>query len=311
MHEKLEKYLEEIGRHLAAEREKEEILAELRSHILEKTARRFGEINDANLERIIQAYGTPRQVAEKYMEGSQIIAPGFKAYLIRYTLILFAFHFGCILLSLIFKTSLAVLPFFYIPRIDNFQALFYVPMAFVFDLGLVGIILYFVTQSRKDVRLPWPKLRLDWKKIAAHRRAGTRPVPLILLALGYAVLVWIYLRFDTLFFETLDFHRARPLLTPAASKWYSLALLVLLGIGIAAYALRIFVTSEWVSLVRSALQLGVLGVAVNRPFQDPFSAFPHFDLRVIAGIITVVTAAWIAVDFLTSLILLAKGAGAR
>jgi len=37
MHEKLEKYLEEIGHYLAVNKEKEEILIEIKSHVLEKT----------------------------------------------------------------------------------------------------------------------------------------------------------------------------------------------------------------------------------------------------------------------------------
>ena len=308
MYGKLEKYLEEIGHYLAASKEKEEILTEIKSHILEKTEQEFGETTEEALARVIQAYGSPRQVAEKYMEGHQIIAPGFKGHLIRYTAILFSFHFILILLSLILKTSMTVLPFFYIPRIDSFQALFYLPMAFIYDLGLAGIILYFATQSQKDIRLPWPKFKLNWQKMIEKRQAKSKAIPLIFMSLGYAALVWIYLRYGAFFFKTIDFQRAQPLLTPIASKWYSLALLALLGIGLAAYTLKFFITSEWVNLLRSGCQLVILGIVINRPLDNPFVEFIYLDLQITANIIIAIVSVLIAIDFLKSLIILGRKA---
>jgi hypothetical protein len=308
MHEKLEKYLEEISHYLAIHEEKEEILNEIKSHVLEKTEQKFGEITDKSLEMAIDAYGSPRQVAEKYMEDYQIISPGFKGHLIRYTGILFVFHAGLILLCFIFKTSMTVLPFFYIPSIDNFQALFYLPMAFVYDLGLVGIILYFVTQSRKDVRLPWPRIKLNWQKMSDRRQARSKIVPFILLLLGYAALVWLYLSYGTLFFKTIDFQKTQPLLTPLASKWYSLALLAILGAGLAAYFIKFFTPSEWVNLIKSGGQLVILGIVINRPIENPFIEFIHLDLQITANIIIAIVAILIAIDFLKSLIILGRKA---
>ncbi len=308
MYEKLEKYLEEIGRYLATSKEKKEILTEIRSHVLEKTEQESGDVTEEALARAIQAYGSPRQVAEKYMEGYQIIAPGFKGHLIRYTAVLFAFHITFILLSFIFKTTMTVLPFFYIPRIDSFQALFYLPMAFVYDLGLAGIILYFVTQSRRDVRLPWPKFKLSWAKMIEKRQAQSKPLPFILMLLAYSVLIWIYWSSGTLFFKNIDFKKIQPLLNSTASKWYSLALLALLGIGLAAYALKFFFTSEWVNLLRNGGQLIILGIVINRPLGDPFVEFVYLDLQIMANIIIAVVILLIAVDFLKSLIILGKKA---
>lgn len=304
MSERLETYLEEISRYLGTNKEKQEILTEIKSHLMEKAEQEFGEVTEESLRRIIDAYGSPRKVAEKYMEGVHIIAPTLKGHLLRYTMILFAFHFGLIVISIISKTSMAVLPFFYIPKIDSFQALFYLPMAFVFDLGLVGIILYFVTQSRRDVRLPWPKLTLNWPKIIESRKTKSKTIPLVFMLLGYAALVWIYWRFGTLFFKTIDFQKTQSLLTPAASKWYSLALLGLVGIAIAAYVIKFFTSSEWVNLLRSAIQLVILGVVINRPIGNPFVEFIHLDLQIIANIIIVIVAALVAIDFLKSLIII-------
>ncbi len=308
MYKNLQKYLEEISHYLASREDKEEILKEIKSHILEKAERESEEITEDSLEQIIDTYGSPWKVAERYMEDTQIIAPGFKGYLIRYTWILFAIHFGLTIISLFLKTSILVFPFFYIPKIDSIEALFYLPMTFVFDLGLVGLILYYVTQSRKDVRLPWPKLSLDWEKVSRSRESRSKIIPFILMLLGYTGLGWIFSRFDTLFFKTIQSQNTESLLTPAASQWYSLALLVLLGIGIAAYAVKFFFPSEWVNLLRSGLQLGILAVVINRPIANPFLEFPYLDLQTTANIIIAIVAIGIAIDFVKSLIILGSRA---
>lgn len=306
MFKKLDAYLEEIGHYLGSGKDKQEILKEIKSHIQEKAEKESGGMTDDAIERVIAAFGNPRGVAEKYMDDSRIIDPTYKGHLLRYTMILFAFHFALILLSIIFKVSMVVIPFFYIPRIDSFQALFYLPMAFVFDLGLVGLILYFVTQSRKEIHLPWPKINLDWDKIGEPVRSRPRIALFVLMVLGYIALVWIYQRTGTLFFKTIDFQDPRPLLAPAASHWYSLGLLALLGIGVAAYAVKFFVASEWVDLLRSACQLIILGLLFNSPAEKPFSEFVYLDLQHIANILVTILALLLAIDFLKSLVIIGK-----
>lgn len=300
----LESYLEEVSQYLGPGKEKQEILQEIKSHIMEKAEQEFGEVTGDALESIIGTYGSPRQVAEKYLEDSPIIAPAFKGHLLRYTMILFGFHLGLILLCIILKTSMTVLPFFYVPKIDSFQAFFYLPMAFVFDLGLVGIILYFVTQSRREIHLPWPRLRLNWQKIGENRQTKSRILPLVLMLLGTAVLVGVYGRFGTLFFKTIDFQNPQSLLTPAASRWYSLALLAMIGLGTVAYAVKFFTSSEWVNLLRSGCQLAILGIIINRPIENPLLEFFYIDLQIAIDIIIAALAVLIAIDFLKSLIII-------
>jgi len=304
MSRRLETYLEEISHYLGTGKERLEILTEIKSHIMEKASQEFEEVTEEAIEQIIDTYGSPRQVAEKYLEDDQIIAPALKGHLLRYTIILFTLHFGLILISFISRTNMLVLPFFYIPRIDSFQALFYLPMAFGFDLGMVGIILYFVTHSRKEIKLPWPKLKRDWQKSLEKRETESSLLPFFLMLLGYGVLVWLYWQSGTVFFKTIDFRNPQSLFTPAASTWYSLGLLALLGIGIAAYAVKFFTVSEWVNLSRSGCQLVILGIIINRPMENPFIEFTHLDLQIIADIVIAVAAVWIAFDFLKSLVIL-------
>lgn len=308
MSEKLDTYLDEIGHYLAGSKEKQEIIAEIKSHILEKTEQEYGKITEDTLEQIIETYGSPQKVAEKYMDDYQIIAPTFKGHLLRYTAILFAVHFALTVVAFIFKTRMLILPFFYIPKMDNFQALFYFPMIFIYDLGLVGIILYFVTQSRKDIKLPWPKLNLNWQKLTESRQERPKIIILVLMLIGYAALVYVYLRYHTLFFKSLNFKGVESLFIPAASKWYSLALLALLGIGILAYTIKFFMHPEWINLLRSALQLIILGIVINRPIEDPIREFFYFDIHLIANVIVALIALLLVIDFLKSLIILGRKA---
>lgn len=306
MSERLENYLEQISQYLGMSKEKIEILTEIKSHIMEKAEREFGEMTENSLAKVIDAYGSPRRVAEKYMDDQHIIAPTFKGHLLRYTAVLFFAHFALTLLAVIFKTQMLILPFFYIPKMDNFQALFYFPMIFIYDLGLVGIILYFVTQSRKDIRLPWPKLNLNWQKILGGREEKPKPIPLVLMLLGYAALVFVYIRYNTLFFKSLNPGKVESLFSPEASQCYSLALLSFFGVGILAYFVKFFTRPEWVNLLRSSLQLVILGIIINRPIENPIMEFFYFDIDLIAQLSVAIIALLLVVDFLKNLIILGR-----
>ncbi len=43
----------------------------------------------------------------------------------------------------------------------------YLPMAFLADFGVVALVLYFITRSGKEIRLPWPKFALDLDEVKA------------------------------------------------------------------------------------------------------------------------------------------------
>lgn len=111
-----------------------------------------------------------------------------------------------------------------------------------------------------------------------------------------------------LFFKSLDFQNPESLVNPLASKWYSVALLALLGIGILAYAIKFFATSEWVNLLRNVLQLIVIGIVINKPIENPFVDFPYFYLQTAGNWIIAIVAVLIAIDFLKSLIVIGKNA---
>jgi hypothetical protein len=168
MFEKLEAYLEEISHFLSGPEEREEILSEIRSHVLEQAEQEFGAVTDESLDRVIAAYGPARRVAEKYVDGRPIIAPAYKRFLFRYTALLFALHsLLTVVAVVIIKKSLIFFPILYVPSMDPFEALFYLPTAFLFDFGVIALVLYLITQSKREVRLPWPRLSLDLDEVKA------------------------------------------------------------------------------------------------------------------------------------------------
>ena len=302
MYKKLESYLEEIDHYLALREGKEEILSEIESHILEKAEQEFGETTEAALEKVIANYGSPQKVAEKYIEDLQIISPTFKKYLLRYTGILFAFHFGLTIISLIFGFSLLVFPFFFIPKMDTLQALFYIPMTLVFDFGLVGIFLYFVTQKNREMKLPWLKIRLHVPDESERKRP--KIIWLIFMLIGFGGLIYVYVRYQSLLFLSLNFQEPSSIFNPEASKWYSIALLTVLACGIISYIIRFFTKSEWINLLRNVIYLIIIGLIINNPIEEAFVDFPYLDLKTLGTIVITILAIIFAIGFIKSLVVI-------
>jgi len=109
-----------------------DVLLEIKSHILEKAESEFGEASEESVEKTLANFGSPRAVTEKCMEGTEIISPALKKYLLLYTGILFAFHAVLGIISLVFKRSMLVFPFLFIPEMSVAEFFFFLPMAFVY-----------------------------------------------------------------------------------------------------------------------------------------------------------------------------------
>lgn len=304
MVKKLDDYLAEISRYLAVWDEAEEILTEIRSHILEKTEAEFGNIDEASLEKTIADYGSPKKIAEKYLEGNQIISPSLKGHLFLYTWILFAFHFGMILVGLILKTSLMVFPFFYVPSMNVVQAVFYLPMAFLFNFGFVAFFLYFLTQKKTDLKLPWPM------RFKPHFYGYTPPPPkliwVVLMLVGFGALLVFFLKFKTLFILSLSFSRPESLLNASSSLFYSIILLAVLAAEITGYIIRFWRNSERVNLVSNGMAVILLGVAWNNPLEVTFLELPGLNIELLATVFLALLTFWAVIAFFRSLYLVLR-----
>ncbi|MFO7882345.1 MAG: hypothetical protein R6U52_07385 [Kosmotogaceae bacterium] len=148
----LEKYLDEVKTYLVVDdpKKREDLLMEIKSHIIEKAENKYGKIDEESVSKAIKEYGTPQEVASRYSEEKTIIATHYKNYLFMYTGIVFAIHLGLRLFGLIAGT------------LGNESAsawgsllelISLIPTTFIFDFGLVALILYFVTKYNNKTEL--------------------------------------------------------------------------------------------------------------------------------------------------------------
>ena len=296
MFKNLENYLEEIDHHLVVAEGGEEILAEIRDHILEKAAKEFGEVNEETIAKVTAAYGSPEDVAAKYIKDYQIISPLYKKYLVRYTLVLFAFHGSLTVLAFLLNIKIQAFPIFFVPEMKNFYDLIsQLPMTLLYDLGLVGIFFYFVTQYKGSVALKWPEMfKVKEKKVEADKKVQDKKtteevkpakvkdkelklkepklIYLALLVAGFCCVLFIYIKYGTLFFRSLNPEDIKPLFKPIESTIYSLFLVNVFALEIIFYIIRFFKNSAWVNLIKNGVYLLVLLAIINFPVKDAFTS---------------------------------------
>ncbi|MBU4405412.1 MAG: hypothetical protein L6428_10790 [Candidatus Aminicenantes bacterium] len=280
MHKNLENYLEEISHYLSGRTEREEILSEIRSHILEKAEQESGPVSEASLEKVIAAYGRPRQVAEKYLDDRPVIAPTFKRLLFRYTALFFAIHLVFIVFAVIFKKSLIIFPFFFMPRLGVIEAVMYLPAAFLTDFGIVALVLYFITQSGRDFKLPWPKFALDLDEVKAPdaktlaAKIATMVGAGIMLALT-GVAVKLFIKFQTIFLVSYNLENFRPLLLPRPGRRVSLIVIIMLAAGTIGLFIKVFALSRritcWVDAIADSLALVLIGLLLRQQYTTLFA----------------------------------------
>ncbi len=276
MFKKLDAYLEEISHFLSGREEREEILSEIRSHILEKAEQESGQVTEASLDRVIAAYGLARRVAEKYLDGRPIIAPAYKRYLFRYTTLLFSVHFLMTVVAVLFKRNFIMFPFIYMPRLGVIEAILYLPTAFLTDLGIVALVLYLITQSGKDIKLPWPKFAVDLDEMKP--RAQSALLSRIATLIGMTVMLaltsfaaYLYAKFQTIFFVSFNFTNPRPLLMPEAGRQISLIVIAMFAAGALSLFVKLFTSSRWVDVVSNGVSLVLIGLLLRQPFDNPFA----------------------------------------
>jgi len=309
MSEVLDTYLQRVDTYLAAAPGREDIVAEIRSHIMEKLHEEHDTADEAAVERTLREYGDPRQVAERYLDGYQIISPAYKGYACRYTLILFGFHLALSVLSVILEFRMAVFPFFYFPVLAWWELMAFLPMIFLADAGLVGLLLVLLTRVRKVVHLPALGVR--------RRLSGARPLPpprwhhLLLQAAALVALGYLYLWFGTVFFLSVNLEWPRPLFMPDASRFYSLVVIALVGLSVLATALRFAWNSRWILVAQHAGSLVLLWLALNYSLEESLVTMPHEALpgllAIVFTLILVIAAGATAIAMVRQLVLLVDG----
>ena len=313
MFKNLETYLEEISHYLSGREEREEILSEIRSHILEKAEQEAGPVTDAALEKIIAVYGKPRQVAEKYLDDRPVIAPAYQRFLFRYTWLLFAFHFVFIVFGAIFKKSFSVFPFLFIPGRDIADIFLYTPTAFLTDFGIVALVLYYITWTGKETKLPWPRFAIYLNEAKPVARIATMVGAGIMLALT-AIAVRLFLKFQTIFLIGSNFEKFRPLLLPEPGRQVSLVILVMLAAGTIGQFIKAFTLSRrlacWIDAIADSIALVLIWLLLRQPYSTLFAVnIPSKFLAWIHMTLTVtllVGALVVAIDLVVNLVRLGR-----
>jgi hypothetical protein len=306
MFKRLETYLEEISHFLSDREEREEILSEIRSHILEKAERESGQVTEDSLDKVIAAYGPARRVAEKYLDGHEIIATVYRRFLFRYTALLFAIHCVLSVAAVVFKESFVLFPVFYVPVLSPFEILLYLPTAFLYDFGVVALVLYLITQRKKEVRLPWPKISIDLDEVKKPGATVGRVLGLVAMAVLTSLVLSVYIRYGAIFFVDFGSASRRPIFTSEAGHWFSLLLIGLFALSTIGLAVKLVKSSPWVDAIQNAFSLVLVGLAFRYPFDSAIALpLPEAVLKTIKYGVTVsllVLSAFISIDLIKALV---------
>ncbi len=272
MDKNLKDYLEEIDHYLILNEGKKEILAEIESHILEKTEKDFGEISEENVQKTINLFGSAKEVAEKYLDGFQIISPSFKNYLFRYTWILFAIHFSLKIISYAFNTSFHLLPFDLSIKVNGLmQLLGEAPVTWVYDFGIMALIFYLITQSEKETNLIWPQFVVSKFKIKTLPLNAPSKVKIGIMGSLLIISLLVYFKYNTLFFKTVNLtDTPEPLFEAVFSQFISLLIIGLIFFELICTIFPFFFKTYWVNLVNNSVYLVVAIFLLNYPFREIF-----------------------------------------
>ncbi len=308
MDKNIKNYLEEIDHYLILSEGKKEVLAEIESHILEKTEKDFGEISEENIQKAINLFGPAKEVAEKYLEGFQIISPSYKNYLFRYTWILFAIHYFLKIISDDFNFSFNFFPFDLSIKINGFinrfmQLLAEAPVTWIYDFGIVALIFYLITQSEKKINLIWPQFVISKFKIKTLPLNAPSKLKIGIIAGLLIIALLVYFKYNTLFFKTVNFtHPPEPLFEAFFSQFMSLLVIGLIFFELICSILPYFFKTYWINLINNSVYLIVAIFLLNYPFEEIF-IHPSLDvLRPIGSWILIVIIVIVVFDFYKTLI---------
>lgn len=304
MDKNLKNYLEEIDHYLILNEGKKEVLAEIESHIIEKTEKDFEKISEENIQKIIDKFGSAKEVSEKYLEGYQIISPSLKNYLFRYTWILFAIHYSLKIISYIFNVSFSLLPFDLSIKVNGFlQLLSEAPVTWIYDFGIMALIFYLITQSEKEINLIWPQFLVKKFKIKILPLKAPSKLKIWIIVVIQIISLLIYFKYNTLFFKTVNFAGPpEPLFEAVFSKFMSLLVIGLIFFELICSILPYFFKTYWINLINNSVYLVVAIFLLNYPFKEIF-IHPSLDvLRPIGSWILIGTIVIVGIDFFKVLI---------
>jgi len=304
MDRNLKIYLEEIDHYLILNEEKKEILEEIESHILEKTEIDFGEISEDNIQKTINSFGSAKEIAEKYLDGFQIISPTYKKYLFRYTWILFALQYCLKIISYTFNVAFNFSLLGFSIRIKGImQLVSEAPATWIYSFGIVALVLYLITQSEKEINLIWPQFIISRFKIKTLPLNEPSKTKIGIITVLLVISLFVYSKYNTIFFMTVNLHQPPvPLFASAFSQFMSLLVIGFFIFELIYSIIPYFYKTYWINLISNCVYLIAAVFLLNNPFKEIFiqpslNILKPFGSFILIGIIAIVV-----VDFYKALI---------
>ena len=175
-------------------------------------------------------------------------------------------------------------------------------MTFFYDFGLVCLVLYFVTQNKKEIKLPWFEINLSWLIKKPVKMEKPKPYVLGIMFLALLTVVFIYLRCNTLFFLTVGGGKTTPLFKQPVSKWLSLSVIAIFLLETLHYTSRFFIEAPWTKLIKNGIILIILWLITNLPIKNVLVDFPAIDLNAICTLALLFLTILASINFTKSLI---------
>jgi hypothetical protein len=123
-------------------------------------------------------------------------------------------------------------------------------------------------------------------------------------------LVYLFVKFHTVFFVNLDWRSARPLFTPGPGRYISLIVIAMFATSTMSLFIKIFTKSRWVDIIGNVVSLGLIGLLLTQPFDNLFAVHIAENLlptiRYGAKYLLLFTAVFIAVDLVRHIVILSR-----
>lgn len=275
MYKNLEDYLKEIRRYLVTNDNKDEILMKIKGHILENTQEIYGNITEENINHIIKSFGEPHEAATNYCDVKEIIKPSFFNYLFLYTFIFFAIHLSLCVFSVFFVRDIWIIPFVYIPHLNAFQLIYYLPTILIFDFGLAAAILVIKTRFFENLKLPWI---YDYINLDSDTKNKSTVLGLLVRIISVLMFAFIYKVFG-LPFASITNAGLVPLFQDDSTQFIFYFILGLLTLETLAYGIKFFFNSEIIDIFKTLFTLTILFVFMGSITPNIFASNSIFELN--------------------------------
>lgn len=290
MVKKLDAYLEEVGHYIAGKTGTDDILAEIKSHISDRAQEEFGDTSDESIEKVLSGMEDPREMAARYSQGQDIIAPYYRKHLMLYTAFLFLINLGVSIISIVLGgRGLHLIPFFQRAEDDFYTFLGGLPVMFFFYFGIVCMFFMVITKYRK-VKPAWLVLGNSGKELGTPNLTG-----LAGRLIGFIVIVAVLGFQDEIVkvisdaFPRLSIYGLPDLLVNA--------FLALAGIDLVVYAFRFLANTPMLEAAGAAAKLLLMAFIVRMPMgfetltglDGALSTALEMGIRAVCVIIVIIT----------------------